>query len=376
MSATVRPRTGAQTIVVGSSLLLISVLLFSISAVAVDGHLALARHHERRHSRIIVLSNGILPPASLSTSYSTGLTVRGGAAPYQFALAGGTIAPGLSVNPSTGSVSGVPSAAGTFLFKVAITDQPRSETGEKWLKLVVGNGNPVPTNVIVTPPLATVGSGKSQQFAAHVINATNPAVTWKASVGSITSAGLFTAPQVTSNTTATITATSVANPQASGTANVAISAGSSPVTVVVSPNPANVSSGKTQQFTALVSNTSNTSVTWKASSGSISASGLFTAPTVSSATSATVTATSVVSSTASSSAMVTVSPSGPSVLAITTTAVPGGSTGSAYGFGLGASGGTTPYAWSLTSGSPPSGNTLTRNGMLSGTRTQTAQLPF
>jgi len=78
------------------------------------------------------------------------------------------------------------------------------------------------------------------------------------------------------------------------------------ISVSVSPTTATVASGGTQQFSAQITNTSNTAVTWSATSGTVSASGLFTAPTVTTTKTVTVTATSVADNTKSSSATVTV----------------------------------------------------------------------
>jgi len=78
------------------------------------------------------------------------------------------------------------------------------------------------------------------------------------------------------------------------------------ISVSVSPTTATVASGGTQQFSAQITNTSNTAVTWSATSGTVSASGLFTAPTVTATKTVTVTATSVADNTKSSSATVTV----------------------------------------------------------------------
>src|SRR5207248_5352785 len=49
-------------------------------------------------------------------------------------------------------------------------------------------------------------------------------------------------------------------------------------------------------------------------------------------------------------------------LAITTTSQTGGTVGVAYSSALGASGGTTPYAWSIASGALPAGLTLSSAG--------------
>jgi hypothetical protein len=78
------------------------------------------------------------------------------------------------------------------------------------------------------------------------------------------------------------------------------------ISVSVSPTTATVASGGTEQFSALITNTSNTSVTWSATSGSVSTTGLFTAPAVTATTTVTVTATSVADKTKSASATVTV----------------------------------------------------------------------
>jgi hypothetical protein len=78
------------------------------------------------------------------------------------------------------------------------------------------------------------------------------------------------------------------------------------ISISVSPTTATVASGGTQQFSAQITNTSNTAVTWSATSGTVGATGLFTAPTVTATKTVTVTATSVADNTKSSSATVTV----------------------------------------------------------------------
>jgi hypothetical protein len=65
-----------------------------------------------------------------------------------------------------------------------------------------------------------------------------------------------------------------------------------PLTVLLSPLTATIAAKGTQQFTATVSNNPNHAVTWSATAGTVSSSGLFTAPAVSTATSVDITATS------------------------------------------------------------------------------------
>jgi Abnormal spindle-like microcephaly-assoc'd, ASPM-SPD-2-Hydin len=80
------------------------------------------------------------------------------------------------------------------------------------------------------------------------------------------------------------------------------------ISVSVSPTTVTVASGGTQQFSAQLTNTGNTAVTWSATSGTVSTTGLFTAPTVTATKTVTVTATSVADNTKSASATVTVHP--------------------------------------------------------------------
>ena len=157
-------------------------------------------------------------------------------------------------------------------------------------------------------------------------------------------------------------------------------AGSKPgeIRVSVSPTGGSVSSGTTQQFTATVTGTSQTAVSWVATNGVINSSGLFTAPSVTANTNVTVTAISVANPASKGSAILTVTaPSGPPPsLSITSTALPPATVGSSYVAGLYASGGTQPYQWTLT-GSLPSGMQFNAStATLTGTTNQQGQFPL
>jgi hypothetical protein len=79
-----------------------------------------------------------------------------------------------------------------------------------------------------------------------------------------------------------------------------------PVSVTISPTTTSMYTNRTKQFTKTVSGTANTAVTWSASGGTISTSGLFTSPPTPGTY--TVTATSQADPTKSASATVTVKP--------------------------------------------------------------------
>jgi hypothetical protein len=150
--------------------------------------------------------------------------------------------------------------------------------------------------------------------------------------------------------------------------------GGGSISVTVSPASASLVSGQTQQFTASVSGTSDTAVTWTATSGSVNASGLFTSPTVSKQSSVTVTATTVATPTVSASASLTVNPQ--TALQITTGNLPQAQQGSPYSENFTATGGTSPYSWSISAGNPPAGTSMPQSGDFGGVPTSTGNFSF
>jgi hypothetical protein len=179
-----------------------------------------------------------------------------------------------------------------------------------WVSGCVGVAKPsnLPVgSVTVSPKVVSMAPSAKTQFTAAIQGSTtNSAVTWTASIGSISSTGIFTAPAT--GGTSTIMATSVADPTKSATATVTVSgaSGSSGVTsVTVSPSTASSVTGGTLPFSATVQGTaSNVSITWKASLGTITAAGVYTAPAK--AGNDMVTATSVADLTKFSTGSVTV----------------------------------------------------------------------
>ena len=143
----------------------------------------------------------------------------------------------------------------------------------------------------------------------------------------------------------------------------------------VSPVSVTIFSGAKQQFTATLTSTHFTNVVWKATTGTITSSGLYTAPSVGSSTKVTITATSFAAGTTVANADVTVTP--PVKLGIAAHNLPSGTVGTAYSTTLSATGGSAPYRWQLTAGALPKGLSLdTATGLISGTTSQTGTFGF
>jgi hypothetical protein len=141
-----------------------------------------------------------------------------------------------------------------------------------------------PVAIALSPASTTLTANQTQQFTATVTGSVNKSVTWilSPSVGTITAAGLYTAPASVTAQTVNVTAVSTADNTrtAIATINLAASQPAQPISVTVSPSSGLVLYGSSQQFTATVLNTANTAVTWSLvnSAGAISPTGVYTAP--------------------------------------------------------------------------------------------------
>ena len=64
-----------------------------------------------------------LPNGTECITYSADtFSVEGGTAPFTWSVSAGTLPPGLTLAPSTGAITGTPTAAGTFNFTVTVVD--------------------------------------------------------------------------------------------------------------------------------------------------------------------------------------------------------------------------------------------------------------
>jgi len=186
-----------------------------------------------------------------------------------------------AANGGTINASGrfiAPASAGTVTVTATSTQDP---TKAGTAAITVQLTPPTITSVSVScSPAAVIVSATSQCNATvQGTGAYSSAVTWTASGGTINPSGLFTAPA--SAGTVTVTATSTQDTTKTGTAAIIVRLAPPTITSVsVTCDPATVIINATSQCTATVQGTGSYSstVTWSANGGTISPSGLFTAP--------------------------------------------------------------------------------------------------
>lgn len=148
------------------------------------------------------LSNG-----TVGTYYKQTLAADG-TMPVTWSVSNGTLPAGLSLNASTGEISGTPTAQGANTFTVTATNAYGSDSRQLAITITIPATIPV-TGVTLDKSSLTLAEGGSAQLTATVKpdNASNKAVTWESgdtSVATVDTNGKVTAAGAG---TATITAT-------------------------------------------------------------------------------------------------------------------------------------------------------------------------
>lgn len=244
------------------------------------------------------ISTSSLPNGNVGTLYNATLAATGGTTPYAWAVTSGSLPAGLSLNSSTGAITGTPTTtanATALIFSVADASTP-TQSKSVSLTLTISAQAVAPLAITTTSlPNGQVGNPYSAMLAAT--GGTTP-YSW------------------------------------------ALTAGLLPAGLSLNSSTGAISGSPTASATA-------TSLTFKVTDAGSPA------------------------QTQSVTLSLTVNPLAP--LTVITTSLPNGQVGTAYSASLAATGGTTPYAWSLTSGTLPAGLSLNAStGVLAGTPTATA----
>ena len=338
-----------------------------------------------------------LAGGTIGNAYSNQtLQATGGIAPYTWAVTTGSLPAGLSLNASTGVISGTPSGTlvGTVNFTVTATDSetPTHATATASLSIVISVAPLSVTTTSASLPLGVVSS----TYPGATLQATGgiQAYTWAVTTGSLPAGLTLNAatgaisgtPTASGTVNFTVTVTDSETPTAkTATANLTIVVNPA-ISVTTTSLPAGVIgtayAGATLQAAGGV-----TPYTWAVTTGSLPAGlSLNTSTGAISGTPGgtlvgtvnfTVTVTdneSPTKKTASANLSITITAT---ALKVTTTSLPTGVTNNSYSTTLQASGGVQSYSWSLINGtSLPNGLSLNANGTISGTPTATGTTNF
>ena len=113
---------------------------------------------------VLTITTSSLPGGVVGVAYSQTLSAAGGQPPYSWSVVAGSLPAGLALAPSTGILSGTPSATGTSNFTVRVSDdgaQPTPQTMTRIFTLTVTAAAPVlnslnPSSAVVGGPAFTL----------------------------------------------------------------------------------------------------------------------------------------------------------------------------------------------------------------------------
>ena len=109
----------------------------------------------------LVITTFALPGDQQGNAYNATLTASGGAAPYTWSISSGTLPSGLTLNASTGAISGNPTTSGSSTFNITVTDSttPTQQTTTVGfsITITVGISHSVALTWGASPSSATTG---------------------------------------------------------------------------------------------------------------------------------------------------------------------------------------------------------------------------
>ncbi len=180
-------------------------------------------------STLTITTGTPLPAGTVAAPYAQTLMATGGKQPYTWMLLVGTLPAPLSLNATTGLISGTPTASGTATFTVQVTDSYGTKISQQYSLTI----NPTVT-ITSASPLTGGTASLPYTFTFQASGGTQP-YTWAVSVGALPTG-------ITLNTT---TGQISGKPTAGGTATFTMQVtdangaiATAPFTLTIAPNPA------------------------------------------------------------------------------------------------------------------------------------------
>lgn len=101
---------------------------FTVKVADTTGHSATKAVTLKVYPPGMVVTTPTFPATLQGDAFNTTLTALGGTAPYTWAVTTGALPGGLTLNASTGEITGTTTAGGTFAFTVTVTDATNAQT--------------------------------------------------------------------------------------------------------------------------------------------------------------------------------------------------------------------------------------------------------
>jgi hypothetical protein len=323
-----------------------------------------------------------VPPAVQGSAYKAALQARGGVSPYHWSVKSGVLPPGISLNPITGNLSGTAKLAGDFTFTTEVMDSsPETPNSASMPMNLSVNSSSLQ---ITTVSLPTAQTGTNFQTTLAAAGGKAP-YRWQVSSGALpagvslnsTSGVLSGIPTQSGQFAISIQVSDSMLPSAESTVkpltlpvilSLQITSVAIPKGQVGAPfKSVESGSGGVSPYIWSTMGTLPSGLTLDASSGAIAGT-----PTKPGVTSFTLVLTDSAGNSVQRSSTIEIDSATPP-LSIVTTSLAQATAGQFYTANVGATGGTPPYAWSVSSGQLPIGLTMSSSGNVTGTPTAGGQ---
>ena len=332
---------------------------------------------------LTITTTSPLPGGTAGTAYNDTLAATGGTPPYTWSISVGSLPAALTLNASTGAITGIPAAAGATNFTAMVADSATTQqTATQPLSLTI---QPAALTITTTSPLPGGTAGTAYNDTLTATGGTPP-YTWSISTGSlpanltlIASSGAITGtPAAAGATTFTAKVSDSASPPLTATQPLSITI--QPAALTISTSSPLPSGTIGMAYSTMLTGAGGVPpYTWSIpASGGVLPMGLSLDPSTGAISGTpTIAGTSTVTIQLSDSASTTPATKPFTVtitnLAITTPGtLPNATEGVPYSETLNAMGGTPPYTWAVTSGTLPTGLSLNATtGAIAGTPTLT-----
>ena len=319
-----------------------------------------------------------MPPATAGQAYSLTLVPSGGSSPYNNVVTTGLLPPGVTLSPG-GVLSGTPQTPGLYSFGVQSTDA-QSVTGLTNLTLRVAGTTGLTISTMSLPEgktgtaydttLTATGGMAPYSFDLVIGGGVLPPGLWITSAGRIygtpSSAGVFpltvrVTDSVGNSYRASMTLTIGSGSLSLTTVSLVGASSGLPYSQTIS------ASGGTGPYTYAVGTGTLPAGLTLSNGGLISGT-----PTAVGSYSFSVQTTDSTGATAQSNYSLAVSSSSPQAI---TNTIPNGVVNSSFAYNFRTQGGTSPYTYSVTTGTLPPGLTLAATGAVTGTPTTSGSYP-